>query len=584
MDRTKSPALTSPWKIGFFASLLLVSLSIGVGYFMTRIFELQWNWLRLADGTWTFQKESFMSEMLPLVIVVSLLSLFSYFLITGAVRKYKAYCDSGLDYNNLIHSLHNVGDLEGLGKLKSLNKYPEMKEFLFQVRDQVAKREQALEGREQALEGREQALEGREQALANQAPTGPSEEELSRECAVLASAIMNVDDGGLVDPMALNISELKQVEDAVRTHMTATREQSDGASSDHLSAVRNDFQEFVSSFHAKIQEILAEQAASQDIAREIEGELGQIKDGAGMGESTAGAGDVTQPLARLDAVAEELRLLGEDTKGIAIQTALQVGSGQGISDLIQLADDLREVAARCGDVVEGWFAASNNIHQAVSASVGAGVISRPGEAVPEMIGGVVSKVGLWVERLSVLGENLKSFQDHHHDAASALHAKLGGDASPAHTDPAELELDSIVPSSQSSTPDADANVVQELGSADDFERQATPESLLDRKQEAGPEIEGIEQQKNLFEEIAKPNDEDYFADLPGNEEPAAAAEPVPAPEPAPPAVEVEPAPEEVPATEGVTAGEEASVDHEAAIDLYELGAVDYQPDNVIHNA
>ena len=67
-------------------------------------------WVEFGDGSWSswkFHFDSFMREMLPLVVVVPLFSLISYFLIAGAVRKYKAYLDSGLDYNQLVRWVGN---------------------------------------------------------------------------------------------------------------------------------------------------------------------------------------------------------------------------------------------------------------------------------------------------------------------------------------------------------------------------------------------------------------------------------------------------------------------------------------------
>ena len=124
MDRNKPPALTSPWKIGFFVSLLLVALSIGVGFFITRSFDVSWTWVEFGDGSWSswkFHLDSFMREMLPLVVAVPLCSLISYFLIAGAVRKYKAYLDSGLDYKNLVRSIRRIEDLQDEGRIKKLN-------------------------------------------------------------------------------------------------------------------------------------------------------------------------------------------------------------------------------------------------------------------------------------------------------------------------------------------------------------------------------------------------------------------------------------------------------------------------------
>jgi len=137
VNRNKRPALTSPWKIGFLVSLLLVTVSIGVGFAITRTFGVAWSWIHTGDGSWAFDLDAFLNEMLPLVVIVPVMSLLSYFVITGAVRKYRAYLDSGQGLGGtetpfLIH-LTCIQVLEA-------NQDPRAGEVLGRVYDQLQER------------------------------------------------------------------------------------------------------------------------------------------------------------------------------------------------------------------------------------------------------------------------------------------------------------------------------------------------------------------------------------------------------------------------------------------------------------
>ena len=89
-----------------------------------------------------------MREMATLVMLVPVLSLFSYFVITSGVRKYKAYLDSGLDYKHLVKSITNIEDLTDEKRIKKLGAYPELRDFLMKIKNSVAEREAALKKRE----------------------------------------------------------------------------------------------------------------------------------------------------------------------------------------------------------------------------------------------------------------------------------------------------------------------------------------------------------------------------------------------------------------------------------------------------
>ena len=147
MKKRKTPVLTSPWKIGFLVSLLLISTAIGSNYILTRVFNISWGWLAFEQGNWAFNMNLFTVEMFPQIALVALLSLISYFAVASAVRKYKNYLDSGLDYKNLVLSIKNIDDLNNDEKLKKLDSYPELKHFVDIVKDHLKEVNMVLEER-----------------------------------------------------------------------------------------------------------------------------------------------------------------------------------------------------------------------------------------------------------------------------------------------------------------------------------------------------------------------------------------------------------------------------------------------------
>ena len=143
MKRTKPPALTSPSKIGFFVSLMLVFVSVGVTYFFVHEFEVSWNWMDRNEWMGVVKGEGFLFDMLPLLAIVVVCSLTSYLVTVRAVRKYKRYLDSGLDYRNLLSRLKDIDTLEDKAKIEKLQNHPELKRLLLGLSDSLAERTRA---------------------------------------------------------------------------------------------------------------------------------------------------------------------------------------------------------------------------------------------------------------------------------------------------------------------------------------------------------------------------------------------------------------------------------------------------------
>lgn len=136
-SKDKQPVLTSPWKIGIFVSLLLVLMSLGVGYYLVSFYNVDLKWIKSGTGGWSIDSKLFMNDMLPLAAAVIFVSLFAYFLIASAVHRYKFYLDSGQDYRTMISLAESIDDLTNPAQIARLSKYPELQAVLRNYGDQI---------------------------------------------------------------------------------------------------------------------------------------------------------------------------------------------------------------------------------------------------------------------------------------------------------------------------------------------------------------------------------------------------------------------------------------------------------------
>ena len=633
MNRKKRPALTSPWKIGFLVSLLLLVTGIGVGFLITRTFGVAWSWVRFSGGTWVFDKDAFMREMSPMVVFVPLVSLIAYFLITGAVRRYRAYLESGQDYRLMVQALARIDDLQE-DRIKSLKNYPELRDFLMRLKERIAVREQALEQKEASL--------------AVQSGQMGSVEQFKVESGVLVGAIARGPQDGFNEELALALPELKQVEQAIRKHLLAGAVPAIAVNeSERMANIREEVAEPVAGLRTRIEELGAEIQENLAGAREIELGLSQLRNEgqSGGGRADVDADGVISALERLDHASQSLQQLGEEAKGVAIRTALEAGSGgEGVEQLIKLAEEVRTLAARFNGVSGQYQAVGRQLREAAQA------LSRGGQPRPEMIEAVAHRAGRWAERAMILAERMNGFQQQFNDTIRLLEVKLGGGVEGSeYNGVADLTVDGLgaEPIAEASDPSVH-NVT-----LDDFERQSLTSPFLGRTEPA--EKEKRERGASLFEEISRGTGTNLFTDIPPSpgldgggsdkaperradsndmfaemkeqtgarkpeSESAPGAKPhealksqvdlsggdaeVSAKKPAKsakPAAPVTPAPtrkrptadvplevesnryrpaEPRPAAGRKTAGKDAETVH----DLYELGAVDYEPDGVYRNA
>jgi hypothetical protein len=556
VKRKKPPALTSPWKIGFFVSLLLLAMSIGVGFLITRSFGLSWSWIALAGGSWnslSFDGNAFVREMVPLIALVPLFSLISYFLVTNAVRRYKAYVDSGADYMNLVQSMRDIEDLDDDNTIKKLSNHPQLRELLLNTRNRVVERERAAEEKERALEKR--------------AAKETHSDQLASDAAVLASAVVTAREGGFGDSLAVSLPELKQIEQAIRDHLldAAPAGAAESPGGDHLVQARAKLTEVSSTLSEAIDTMVGEADHVQSAARGLESRLRQRP-----AKKGAPAGD-------MGAVAAELEALGEEAKGLAISTAMEASDAGG-AELVAFAEELRGIALRATQAASKVTAAA--------AAGGAGGADMTGQAT------------LWVERSVLLAQSVQTLREQFKTVIDALRVKLGGPAVGGSPHVAG-EVHAAGISGDEAQASAPAGKRAAAGDYEGFERSA-PAKVLEEEQPAQPTaVPGLVKDKSLFEEMSG-GEEEYFADIPAETEGASIeieseapsdelfAEMGEAEESAASPAEAEEGFIQDPA---VAAAKTAQPQDPSApaddpdgdvIDLYALGAIDYEPENAQH--
>lgn len=625
MNRKKPAALTSPGKVGFLVALLLVVTALGVSYFITGTFGLQWSWIELAGASptqWKFDFGAFLEEMVPLIALVALLAFASHVLVAGAVRRYQASVSSGIEYRELLRSFKNADDFDDENRLDELKQHPELREFVMGFKNRIAARERQLEEREK------RSKEGPSRAPAASSDRGNGN--LASESSILLNAIVE-SKNGFSDALSLTIPELKQIERAVRERLGKPAPVTDdgGAAKRELESLKASVDTTLSAVRSALATARRDAGSCVTGAREIEAHLASLQQAIdALAVPATASNGVAAAAKRVDAVAESLSTLGEETKRIAIAAAL-AASGGAEGDAIKVAEEIRTIATRFNSVAQQWREASPAIRSAIdtiaSSTVGA---EKRRVAAVKALESVISKTRLWGERLVALAESVNGL-----DRATGGNPKSVPAEAPAATEEwgdlaASLEEDSAAHAPRASAQPA---AEPEAPIDDDF----VPQRAANVFQAAGAghddapfaDIPGFEKDKSLFadESGRKAAHHEHETDprfvvereaggewdltrgtqaaetagaVDASQAVPKAKAPAPAPAPVQPASEEErflngPGPEEPPAAKPAAAKPSkptrrikvhdiavatapAAVDPDAdALELYALGAVDY---------
>lgn len=592
MKRTKPPVLTSPWKIGFFVSLMLVFVAIGVTFFFARSLGTPWlpqlsEWRSILTSV--AKGQGVFVNVWPGVVLVGLTSLFSYMVVTQAVRKYKRYLDSGQDYKRLLADIRDIEDIDDAEGVAALHNHDELREFLNKIRHQHENRANMLDEREKALESSVIATEKKKEAELTS--------DLNEQCGRLIEGIVR----GFAEPTNITFPELKLVEEAVRDAAEGGQGQAGKAAASDNAGL----QESVKSAWNELE-------AMTTSARELESELTQMTGGeepaAASGEAQVAHRDL-QALAAsftaLGGIANQLGMLGEESKRVAINTALRAGSGDSShDDLVSLAEDVKEVATQYGEMskvlsgeIENARRAARSIHASVQHLAGGS--GQP----PHSLGALSSKVSLLSERMMLVTERFRGALG---ERASGSGSMISGDH---HLDDSSFEKSDNEPRFRAKK--------TEFGAAFDNEIESYDESnSIFSHEDDSMELSGIESNTSdrfaaSQRSAAEAPDDGMFAELSdqqpevkpdrmsANQHEYAIDEPTPPPSKSRPKRKAaeKPAPRESgvdmsgleldtgfgTGLSGVEPGElssQTAIEEEvedSVLDLYAIGAVDYDP-------
>jgi hypothetical protein len=517
VDSKRPPALTSPWKIGFLVSLLLIFLSVGVNYMIFRTFNLSWTSIGFDQGSVFFHRDQFLSELFPLVALVALASLIAYLSITTAVRRYKIYLDSGHDYRNLIRMIREATDLDDENVVAGLKKYPELREMLNSFRERNNEKEKLLAEREEQLVNHENNM--------------ISGEVLSRECEALVKALQEPSTGGQFDDLSLTIPDLASVEKAARSlaEPTAGGSRWGDENNEKFENLSREIRDANGYLRNRLEESTSELQSSCSSAQDLEKQLSELCGRSGDG-TVSDAGDLSggdlkvlhQMLDTIEKLSETLNDLGEEAKGVAINTALQAGSGEGaLADLIQLAEDVRRVAIKFTDVAISFQETIEQMRKSVT-EVETQLQSRIGDCGDgSNLGGslkaIKGKLSLWVERIIILSDNFKNIEETVELSMSTIEEKLSVDhsKSPAlEIDPAEMDVPQGVEIESSVGEDRSIDEFEVVASSGEmFGVHEKPETVFsDVEVPADKGIPGLENETGQI--FSKPSEEsEMFDDL-----------------------------------------------------------------------
>ena len=387
MDR-KKPTLTSPWKVGFLVALLLVVTALGVTYFITGVFAIKWHWIQvggLSPTTWTFHLGAFLEEMAPLLLITSLLAVASYVLVAGAVRRYKAYVDSGVEYKQLLKSIKSIEDLDTVDVADRLKSHPELREFLMGVKRRAA-----------ALES-----PGSERIARHTPSMQPSQNSVSRdtvasECTKLVEAI-DAGRDNFPREIALTIPELKQIERTLRRvfselPQTPVADSSAGA-----------LEELKNSVRTTLDALRTDVAACGNGAREVEQAVSALQNQGGT--AAPPKADTAAVQKRVDAVGEALVMLGEETRRIAIASAVQASGGPD-ADTIKVADELKVLATRFNTVARHWGETTPALREILAGAA----TQKAGADISGAAAQAAHRARLWGERAVAMNEHVRSLE------------------------------------------------------------------------------------------------------------------------------------------------------------------------------
>jgi len=359
----KNPVLTSPWKIGVLVALLLLITNVGVGYYIISQYNVDLEWLK-AGNFWEIDSFLFFKEMFPLAAGILLCSLFSYFVIASAVRRYRYYVDSGQDYRKMVSLADSIDDLTNPAQIARLSDFPELQEILRNYGDQIKDISDEINSREAELAPSE--LEAEVESLLKGEPVLQAEESNGKWWAELVRKLQrHYSEKNEV------IEELYKSNDRER-RKTAGITLSMGRILESAGEARNRIRE-IAVLLSDIEGVPASSGASGSAQEDP--------------DARTALSNVGSLLKKLEQGGGAMRQFSERTNGLALNIALLAARGEvEESDLANYAEKARETAekfSKLANAVSGITAELSANYQVMSGGLSGRGGLRDAEAASE---------------------------------------------------------------------------------------------------------------------------------------------------------------------------------------------------------
>ncbi|MDZ7859396.1 MAG: hypothetical protein U5O15_01780 [Candidatus Krumholzibacteriota bacterium] len=329
-NKGNSPVLTSPWKIGVLVALLLMITNVGVGYYIVNQYGIDLKWLSNNSNVWGIETFTFFKEVFPLAAGIILCSLFSYFVIASAVRRYRYYVDSGQDYRKLVSIADSIDDLTNPTQIARLSNYPELQNILRNYGDKIREISEGINSKEEQFDTAK--LEKEIDSVLNGKPILQS----SSEEKPWADLIRKLDEGFRIKD--------KIIEEAKEANETLEDERK------KMNQMGLSLGKVIESADAAIKDMSSiTSPASQ--AREFLNDNRNISPAENSGQEAAevksAISNMKKSLNKLEEGSIAMRDFSEKNNGLALNIALMAARGNiGEGDLAGFAEKARETAEK----------------------------------------------------------------------------------------------------------------------------------------------------------------------------------------------------------------------------------------------
>ena len=308
---------------------MLLVTGFGTGFYLVRTYDLELRWLGPDASRWIVDSYSFFKEVYPLAAGIVVVSLFAYFMIASAVRRYKYYLDSGQDYRKMVSLAGSIDDLTNPAQIAKLSDYPDLQDILRTYGDQIREISSQMESREDDLRSVDLEMEI-DSVLAGEPPQEGIVE--GKWWAPVVRKVQRYVEQSAGSSMG-NVDALEKVR-----RVMGSAALSYGRMMETVASAGQDVLEIVNAageYERLSGDSPSDAAVAQDSGPGREGAIGGIE----------------QAAAKLSGNGQVMREISDENNGLALNLALMAARGEiGEHDLAQVAEKMRSSAERFGKV------------------------------------------------------------------------------------------------------------------------------------------------------------------------------------------------------------------------------------------